>query len=45
MTANNVVPLNPDNRAPEKPWSSENRWGKKVMDSGFCVVPSLLLRG
>ena len=44
MTANNVVPLNPDNRAPEKPRSSEKKWGKKVMDLGFCVVPSLLLR-
>ncbi len=45
MTANNVVPLNPDNRALEKPRSSEKKWGKTVVDLGFCVVPSLLLRG
>ena len=30
MTANNVVLLNPDNRAPEKALSSEKKWGKKV---------------
>jgi hypothetical protein len=24
--------------------SSERKWGKKVMDLGFCIVPSLLLR-
>ncbi len=25
--------------------ASERKWGKKVMDLGFCIVPSLLLRG
>ena len=25
--------------------SSEQKWGKAVMDLGFCIVPSLLLRG
>lgn len=25
--------------------SSERKWGKKVIDLGFCIVPSLLLRG
>ena len=44
MTTNNVAPWNLDNRAPEKSWLSEKKWGKKVMDSGFCVAPSLLLR-
>ena len=44
MTANNVVPLSPVKQAPEKTRSSEKKWGKKVMDLGFCVVPSLLLR-
>jgi predicted transcriptional regulator len=36
----NVVPLRPskDGRA------SEKKWGKKVIDLGFCIVPSLLLR-
>ncbi|AXT35619.1 helix-turn-helix domain-containing protein [Phaeobacter sp. LSS9] len=24
--------------------SSERKWGKKVIDLGFCIVPSLLLR-
>lgn len=25
--------------------SSERKWGKRVMDLGFCIIPSLLLRG
>src|SRR4051812_6797635 len=24
--------------------ASERKWGKRVMDLGFCIVPSLLLR-
>ena len=37
----NVVKL-PSRRQPLK--SSEEKWGKKVMALGFCIVPSLLLR-
>ncbi len=44
MTPNNVVPLSPVKQAPEKTRSSEKKWGKKVINLGFCVVPSLLLR-
>lgn len=25
--------------------ASERKWGKKVLELGFCIVPSLLLRG
>ena len=30
--------------APKAKRSSENKWGHAVMDLGFCIVPSLLLR-
>ncbi|WP_430450076.1 helix-turn-helix domain-containing protein [Rhodophyticola sp.] len=36
----NVVQL----RAPKAGRASEKKWGKQVMDLGFCIVPSLLLR-
>ncbi len=36
----NVVQL----RAPKASKASERKWGKEVMDLGFCIVPSLLLR-
>ena len=35
-----VVTLRPRNAAK----ASERKWGKAVMDRGFCIVPSLLLR-
>lgn len=35
-----VVPLRPQKAAK----ASEQKWGKRVMDIGFCIVPSLLLR-
>jgi hypothetical protein len=48
MTENNeestigkVVPLRPQ-KANLK--ASERKWGKKVLESGFCIVPSLLLK-
>lgn len=25
--------------------ASERKWGKRVMERGFCIIPSLLLRG
>jgi hypothetical protein len=25
--------------------ASERKWGKKVLELGFCIVPSLLLAG
>lgn len=25
--------------------ASERKWGKKVLERGFCIIPSLLLRG
>ena len=48
MKAGNVVPIRPPSRTtrtPEKTRESEKKWGKKVIALGFCVVPSLLLRG
>jgi DNA-binding transcriptional ArsR family regulator len=36
----NVVPLRPLKAAK----ASERKWGRAVMDYGFCIVPSLLLR-
>jgi len=36
-----IIPLN--NAKAQR--SSERKWGKKVMNLGFCIVPSLLLRG
>jgi len=36
-----IIPLN----SAKAQRSSERKWGKKVMDLGFCIVPSLLLRG
>lgn len=36
----NVVQLRP----PKAGRASEKKWGKQVMDLGFCIVPSLLLR-
>lgn len=36
----NVVPL----RSSKATKASERKWGKPVMDLGFCIVPSLLLR-
>lgn len=38
--ASNVVQLRPAKAGR----ASENKWGKQVMDLGFCIVPSLLLR-
>ena len=35
-----VIPL----RLPVTRKASEQKWGKEVMDLGFCIVPSLLLR-
>ena len=39
-TGSNVVRLRPQKAGR----ASERKWGKKVMDLGFCIVPSLLLR-
>ena len=36
-----VIALRP---APASKKASEAKWGKSVMDLGFCIVPSLLLR-
>lgn len=36
----NVVPLRPLKATK----ASERKWGKAVMDRGFCIVPSLILR-
>lgn len=36
-----VIPLDSANAQR----ASERKWGKKVMNLGFCIVPSLLLRG
>lgn len=36
-----VIPLH---RSKEAVNASEKKWGKKVMQLGFCMVPSLLLR-
>ena len=38
-TSNNVVPF-PKNVGR----ASELKWGKPVMDLGFCIIPSILLR-
>lgn len=38
--AGNIVQLRP----PKAGRASEKKWGKQVMDLGFCIVPSLLLR-
>ncbi len=38
--AGNVVQLRP----PKAGRASEKKWGKQVMELGFCIVPSLLLR-
>ena len=35
-----VIPLRPQKAAR----ASERKWGKRVMDIGFCIVPSLMLR-
>ena len=35
-----VIPLRPSKATK----ASERKWGKPVMDLGFCIVPSLLLR-
>jgi predicted transcriptional regulator len=35
-----VIPLRP----PASKKASEEKWGRAVMDLGFCIVPSLLLR-
>lgn len=40
-TAENVIPLHPRKEANR---ASEDKWGKKVIAIGFCIVPSLLLR-
>lgn len=39
---NKIVQLRPGKA--KAPKSSERKWGKKVIDLGFCIVPSLLLR-
>ena len=39
-TTAKVIPLRPQKAAK----ASERKWGKRVMDIGFCIVPSLLLR-
>ncbi|WP_299592845.1 helix-turn-helix domain-containing protein [uncultured Tateyamaria sp.] len=36
----NIVQLRPSKAGR----ASEKKWGKQVMDLGFCIVPSLLLR-
>lgn len=36
-----VIPLRPGTASKK---ASEEKWGKPVMDLGFCIVPSLLLR-
>lgn len=38
---NNIVKLPPRRQSLK---SSEEKWGKKVMALGFCIVPSLLFR-
>lgn len=40
-TDEKVVPLRPQKATR----ASEQKWGKKVLELGFCIVPSLLLRG
>jgi hypothetical protein len=40
-TQSNVVPLRPAKVAKRE---SEEKWGKEVMDVGYCIVPSLLFR-
>ena len=39
--ASNVIPIRP---AKTTERASDKKWGKRVMDLGFCVVPSLMLR-
>lgn len=39
-SAGNIVQLRP----PKAGSASEKKWGKQVMDLGFCIIPSLLLR-
>ena len=39
---NKIVQLRPEKIKAGQ--SSERKWGKKVIDLGFCIVPSLLLR-
>ena len=39
-TTAKVIPLRPQKAAK----ASERKWGKRDMDIGFCIVPSLLLR-
>ena len=39
-SAENVIPLRPLKATK----ASERKWGKPVMDMGFCIVPSLLLQ-
>jgi DNA-binding MarR family transcriptional regulator len=36
-----IIPLN----SAKAQRASERKWGKKVMELGFCIIPSLLLRG
>ncbi len=40
-TASNVIPIRPT-KATQR--ASDKKWGKRVMELGFCVMPSLLLR-
>ncbi|MGH7088520.1 MAG: helix-turn-helix domain-containing protein, partial [Stellaceae bacterium] len=41
MKTAEVVPIRPVTASKK---SSEQKWGKAVMDLGFCIIPSLLLR-
>jgi DNA-binding MarR family transcriptional regulator len=40
-TQSNVVPLRPASVAKRE---SEAKWGKNVMDAGYCIVPAVLFR-
>jgi len=45
MTEANEAILNAAQLKPKKAAkASERKWGKPVMNSGFCIIPSLLLR-
>ncbi len=39
----NVVPLNV--QAKPKKETANKKWGEEVLDRGFCMVPSILIRG
>jgi predicted transcriptional regulator len=41
MNTAEVIPIRPETASKK---ASEEKWGKPVMDLGFCIVPSLLLR-